>query len=92
MATIGVRDLRQNLSVYLRRVRAGETLGVTERGELVALLTPLPGHEDPLGRLEAQGRLRPAVEDLSDLPPPLEPEPGERPLSELVSQMREDQR
>ncbi|HXI18655.1 MAG TPA: type II toxin-antitoxin system prevent-host-death family antitoxin [Chloroflexota bacterium] len=40
---VGVRELRQNLSVYLRRVEAGETLRVTDRGRPVALLGPLPG-------------------------------------------------
>jgi prevent-host-death family protein len=38
--TVGVRELLQNLSVYLRRVRKGETLEVTERGNPVAILTP----------------------------------------------------
>ena len=40
---VGVRELRQNLSVYLRRVEAGESLPVTDRGRPVALLGPLPG-------------------------------------------------
>ena len=31
-ARVGVRELRQNLSVYLDRVKAGETLTVTEHG------------------------------------------------------------
>lgn len=40
MATVGVRELRQNLSRYLDRVKAGEALDVTERGALVARLSP----------------------------------------------------
>lgn len=39
-AAVGVRELRQNLSKYLDRVKAGETLSVTERGNEVALLLP----------------------------------------------------
>ena len=39
---VGVRELRQNLSVYLRRIAQGETLRVTEHGHPVALLTPIP--------------------------------------------------
>lgn len=39
-ATVGVRELRQNLSRYLDRVRAGESLVVTERGREVARLIP----------------------------------------------------
>ncbi len=38
---VGVRELRQNLSVYLERVKAGESLEVTERGQPVARLAPL---------------------------------------------------
>jgi len=39
-ASVGVRELRQNLSKYLARVKAGEELVVTERGEEVARLIP----------------------------------------------------
>lgn len=40
MVTVGVRELRQNLSRHLKRVKAGESLMVTERGREVALLVP----------------------------------------------------
>ena len=39
---VGIRELRQNLSVYLERVKAGESLTVTERGSEVARLVPMP--------------------------------------------------
>jgi len=39
-ARVGVRELRQNLSRYLERVRHGEDLVVTERGLEVARLIP----------------------------------------------------
>ena len=42
MNTVGVRDLKNKLSEYLRRVRLGETVLVTDRGEVVAELLP-PG-------------------------------------------------
>jgi prevent-host-death family protein len=45
--TVGVRDLRQNLSRYLERVKDGETLTVTERGHEVARLMPWHGAVDP---------------------------------------------
>src|SRR5947209_2827538 len=38
--TVGVRELRQNLSRYLDRVKAGEALVVTERGREIARLVP----------------------------------------------------
>jgi prevent-host-death family protein len=39
MTTVGVRELRNRLSEYLRRVKAGERLIVTERGRPVAVLS-----------------------------------------------------
>jgi prevent-host-death family protein len=39
-ARVAVRELRQNLSKYLTRVKAGEELVVTERGTEVARLIP----------------------------------------------------
>ena len=38
--SVGVRQLRQNLSRYLDRVKQGEALVVTERGREVARLVP----------------------------------------------------
>lgn len=43
--SVGVRELRQNLSKYLRRVKEGEALTVTEHGRDVARLVPLAGNE-----------------------------------------------
>lgn len=74
---VGVRELRQNLSVYLRRVREGETLEVTERGRAVARLTPLRSGAGPLDRLISEGRARPARTRVEDLPPLLGKESDE---------------
>lgn len=43
MKSVGVRELKNRLSEYIRQVRAGESVLVTDRGEIVAELTP-PGH------------------------------------------------
>ena len=40
MASVGVRDLRNNLSDYLRRVRRGDVLVITDRGEPIGELGP----------------------------------------------------
>jgi prevent-host-death family protein len=45
--TVGVRELRQNLSKYLERIKDGETLTVTERGHEIARLVPSPNAVDP---------------------------------------------
>lgn len=62
MTRIGVRELRQNASRYLEQVKAGETVEVTQRGELVALLTPVHPSQDVRLRLIAAGRLIAAKE------------------------------
>jgi prevent-host-death family protein len=67
---VGVRELRQNISKYLRRVARGETLEVTERGRPVAILGPLPEPVSPLDRLVAAGRARRPGRDLEELLPP----------------------
>ena len=43
MKTVGVRELKNRLSEYIRLVRAGEGVLVTDRGEVVAEIGP-PGH------------------------------------------------
>jgi prevent-host-death family protein len=42
MKTVGMRELKNRLSEYIRHVRAGEGVLVTDRGQVVAELTP-PG-------------------------------------------------
>jgi len=91
MQTIGVRELRQQASRYLREVEQGETFEVTSGGRPVALLTPLPD-VGPAERLRRSGRLKPAQGDLLDLGPPLEPKTGVPLPSEVLEQMRADER
>jgi prevent-host-death family protein len=92
MDDVGVRELRQNLSVYLRRIAQGETLRVTDHGHPVALLTPIRHtSESVLDELEAQGRLiRPSNPRRRPLPKPLPPTPGAPSLSEVLQQMRDE--
>ncbi len=42
MKTVGVRELKNRLSEYLRQVRSGESVLVTDRGEVIAEFSP-PG-------------------------------------------------
>lgn len=60
MERIGVRELRQQASRYLDRVKAGETVEVTERGHLVALLVPPAPTATARARLIASGQLLPS--------------------------------
>lgn len=70
---VGVRELRQNLSRYLRRVATGERLEVTEHGKPVAVLGPVDESSSGLRQLVASGRARPPQGDLLDLAPPRGP-------------------
>jgi prevent-host-death family protein len=66
---VGVRELRQNLSVYLARVIAGEVLEVTDRGHAVAVLAPIVAGESIVDRLQREGRLIAASTDLLPVRP-----------------------
>ena len=72
MEMIGVRELQQHASAALRRVERGETLGVTDRGRLVAVLAP-PSAATGAGALLASGRVQPASRRLVDLPQSVAP-------------------
>lgn len=91
MASVGVRELRQRASELLRRVAAGETIEVTDRGRPVALLTPLPVG-GPLERLRAAGEVSTPSHDLAELPPPLPLAPGQQPPSTILERLRADER
>lgn len=87
---VGIRELRQYLSKYLRRVAQGETLQVLDRGRPVAILAPLPQLASPVDRLVAEGRLTRAHRSLKDLGRPK----GEvsRRLSAALSEQRAEGR
>jgi len=80
-ATVGVRELRQNLSKYLAQVKQGETLTVTERGHEVARLVPSHPGVDPvyLELAEKYGATIPKgdlVETIKNLPKRRHPAPA----------------
>lgn len=90
MDRVSVRELRQNLSVYLRRIEAGETLTVTRRGERVAVLAPPPERRSAIDRLVVErGATRPTGR-LEDLPPPLKLPPGSKSATEVLEEQREE--
>jgi prevent-host-death family protein len=91
MASSGIRELRQRASELLRRVEAGETIEITDRGRPVAVLAPLP-NQRPIERLRATGDLEPAGSDLKDLPEPLPLAPGQVAPSSVLDRLRRDER
>ena len=58
MKTISHRELRNDSARILREVQAGESMEITNHGEVVALLVPVP--VDTRARLIRSGDLRPA--------------------------------
>src|SRR5262245_50157344 len=88
---VGARELKTRLGTYLRRVREGRTLVVTERGEPVAELRPISPHDSlssALLKLSARGAVTlPTRDGLSTFRPIRSR--GES-LSEAVLQDRED--
>src|SRR5687767_12578723 len=85
--SVGVAELRRNLSVYLRRVSQGERLVVTDRNRPVAELGPAPTTPD-LDRLIAAGRVSRPLR--SRLPEPLELAGDPRALSRALDEVRGD--
>jgi prevent-host-death family protein len=90
-ARVGIRELRQNLSIYVERVKDGETLEVTEHGRPVAQLRPLPSSTSIYDRLVAEGKITPARGSIRDLPPPLKLPPGTKTLTETLLEMRDEE-
>jgi prevent-host-death family protein len=60
MKTATITEVKNGLSALIDRVRAGETILVTDRGAPVAVIEPVAGRvnvEDRLARLEREGVL-----------------------------------
>ena len=91
METIGVRELRQHASRYLARVEAGEELGVTNNGRLVARLVPVRDAERSRAALIESGALIPArrASNLLDVNA-IAPADPERTLSDILNEMRDE--
>lgn len=96
MDRIGVRELRQNASIYLDRVKRGESIEVTERGVPIAILGPLPA--TPRSRVQElidQGRMTPARGDFAawlveNPPAPIDPEYAGPSILEVLDEQREE--
>lgn len=88
--SIGIRELRQHASRYLRFVeQRGEPIEITDRGRPVALLSPIPAG-GTLQRLRASGRLQPGSR--GPLPEPIPSKPGVPLPSQVLEELRADER
>ena len=92
--SVGVRELRQQASAVLRRVRGGETIDVTEHGHPIARIVPLkPGRLD---QLVLERRVSDKDGDLLELMEhlglPSAPGSGAMLPSEALAELRRDER
>lgn len=81
--SVGIRELRTHLSNYLKHVRAGGTITVTDHGEAIAVLRPIE-YESPIEKLLAEGIATAPTMPMS-LPIPIEIEGT---VSDLVADQR----
>ncbi|MHA7289145.1 type II toxin-antitoxin system Phd/YefM family antitoxin [Arthrobacter sp. MDT3-24] len=87
MATIPHRELRNQSSKILERVKNGETIDVTNNGEIAATL--IPPSASPFERLLLAGQVRPAASgpvDFQTLPRV----PSEAGTAEILADLRGD--
>jgi len=91
MNNVGVRELRQNLSRYLVKVKEGESFVVTERGREVARLIPSGPADSPIARLVAErGATMPRSDLLSQVCSPRTPPAVGPPSLEVLDELREE--
>ncbi|MDR4509816.1 MAG: type II toxin-antitoxin system prevent-host-death family antitoxin [Candidatus Brocadiaceae bacterium] len=91
MVRVGLREANMHFSKYLKLVREGQEVVVTERGNPVAVIKPLMKKETPedkIRSLEEQGILRRAVKRKFPLARIIDI--GGKPLSETVIEGREE--
>jgi len=91
MKQVSIRELRQNASQWLRLVQQGERFEVTDRGRPVAMLVPMP-KGSIIEHLIATGAVRPPKRPWDPDRKPLPPKPGMPLASEILEQMRADER
>jgi prevent-host-death family protein len=91
METIGLRELNQNPSKAVARVRAGASLVVTDRGKPVLRMIPETEHPSTLQRMIAAGEAR-APADMAMPDVIIELEPGAGSLADLLIADRDAER
>jgi len=86
---IGVRELKAHLGKWLKQVKAGQTVIVTERGKPIGQIVPVPATRIERMRALADSGL---VGQIGEKLPAIEPiavNRGPHPISDLVSEERD---
>jgi prevent-host-death family protein len=94
MKSVGLRELKNRLSEYVRKVRSGEGVLVTDRGEIVAELIPPGQGSDERGvpsglvALARRGQLTLGASNNADVYPKLPRLLKRRQATELLNEER----
>ena len=87
--TVGIRELKARLSKYVKQVKAGATLIITERGKPVGRMMPLtPSVEGRVQELVQAGVLAWSQQKLAPMAPVARAQ-GSRTVAELLLEDRE---
>ena len=90
MKTYGVRELRQNASKILDEVKDGEIVTITEWGKPVATMSPIA--TNLLDKLYELGVLIPPVYSIDDLPEPIKLKGKAKTASQVLMELRNEER
>lgn len=91
MKKVGIRELKNRLGSYVRKVRRGATILITDRGKPVARIVPEPetprarSLEDLLQELQAAGHLRLGTKPFARIKPV---PAGGKPASQMIVEDR----
>lgn len=87
--SVGVRELKTHLSAYLREVKSGKTIAITERGKVVGRLVPVaPSLQERIETMRRAGLVRWNGKKLAPIKP-MATLRGERTIAELIGEDRE---
>jgi prevent-host-death family protein len=89
VSEVSIRMLNQETSKVLARVKRGEEITLTDRGQVIARI--VPAHAGPLDQLISTGRVHPATLH-GPAPRPVIPIHGGPEAGTLLQRMRADER
>ncbi len=86
---VGIRDLKKKLSAHLKRVKAGQSIIITDRGRPVGRIIPEEEDlKDQILRLQRAGLVSWNGKKLKAIQPPAQNK-GEMQVSDILIEMRE---
>lgn len=95
MRAVGIRELKNRLSEYLRAVKRGERVLVTDRGQVVAELGPPQAYPEPpvpagLAAMVRENTLQVGLPNSADAYPPQPPRATDGTTARLIDELRDE--